>query len=122
MEQSFFFFPLKRKVVLTFIKLEDTKFELVYKFVSLIWWLKANSLHEQVLAATQTPGEAGMKWFQGTADAVRKFTWVFEVCVKFPIHFTFETKHSIHFFHVGLKMNLSIVTVLILVGCQEPEH
>lgn len=34
---------------------------------------------KQVLAATQTPGEAGMNWFQGTADAVRKFTWVFEV-------------------------------------------
>lgn len=33
----------------------------------------------QVLAATQTPGEAGMNWFQGTADAVRQFTWVFEV-------------------------------------------
>ncbi|CAD5166896.1 unnamed protein product [Musa acuminata subsp. malaccensis] len=33
---------------------------------------------EQVLAATQTPGEAGMNWFQGTADAVRQFTWVFE--------------------------------------------
>ncbi|KAL3515150.1 hypothetical protein ACH5RR_022052 [Cinchona calisaya] len=32
----------------------------------------------EVLAATQTPGEAGMKWFQGTADAVRQFTWVFE--------------------------------------------
>ncbi|KAL7246695.1 hypothetical protein ACSBR2_001743 [Camellia fascicularis] len=32
----------------------------------------------EVLAATQTPGEAGMKWFQGTADAVRKFIWVFE--------------------------------------------
>ncbi|KAA8545992.1 hypothetical protein F0562_020557 [Nyssa sinensis] len=32
----------------------------------------------EVLADTQTPGEAGMKWFQGTADAVRKFTWVFE--------------------------------------------
>lgn len=34
---------------------------------------------KQVLAATQTPGEAGNKWFQGTADAVRQFTWVFEV-------------------------------------------
>lgn len=33
----------------------------------------------QVLAATQTPGEAGKKWFQGTADAVRQFIWVFEV-------------------------------------------
>jgi ADP-glucose pyrophosphorylase len=34
---------------------------------------------EQVLAATQTPGEAGKKWFQGTADAVRQFIWMFEV-------------------------------------------
>lgn len=32
----------------------------------------------EVLAATQTPGEAGMNWFQGTADAVRQFTWLFE--------------------------------------------
>nr|AJG44463.1 ADP-glucose pyrophosphorylase large subunit [Lilium davidii var. unicolor] len=32
----------------------------------------------EVLAATQTPGEAGMNWFQGTADAVRQFSWVFE--------------------------------------------
>ncbi|KAK7291201.1 hypothetical protein RIF29_06156 [Crotalaria pallida] len=32
----------------------------------------------EVLAATQTPGEAGKKWFQGTADAVRRFIWVFE--------------------------------------------
>ncbi|KAF5443939.1 hypothetical protein F2P56_036453 [Juglans regia] len=32
----------------------------------------------EILAATQTPGEAGMKWFQGTADAVRQFLWVFE--------------------------------------------
>ncbi|KAK7383015.1 hypothetical protein VNO78_28680 [Psophocarpus tetragonolobus] len=32
----------------------------------------------EVLAATQTPGEAGDKWFQGTADAVRRFIWVFE--------------------------------------------
>lgn len=30
------------------------------------------------LAATQTPGEDGKKWFQGTADAVRQFTWLFE--------------------------------------------
>lgn len=34
---------------------------------------------EQVLAATQTPGESGMNWFMGTADAVRQFTWLFEV-------------------------------------------
>nr|XP_010924297.1 glucose-1-phosphate adenylyltransferase large subunit 1 [Elaeis guineensis]XP_010924298.1 glucose-1-phosphate adenylyltransferase large subunit 1 [Elaeis guineensis] len=32
----------------------------------------------EVLAATQTPGEFGMNWFQGTADAVRQFIWVFE--------------------------------------------
>lgn len=30
------------------------------------------------LAATQTPGEHGKRWFQGTADAVRQFTWLFE--------------------------------------------
>lgn len=33
----------------------------------------------KVLAATETPGESGMKWFQGTADAVRHFLWLFEV-------------------------------------------
>ncbi|KAH7517796.1 glucose-1-phosphate adenylyltransferase large subunit 1 [Ziziphus jujuba] len=32
----------------------------------------------EVLAATQTSGERGMNWFQGTADAVRQFIWVFE--------------------------------------------
>ncbi|KAJ4968167.1 hypothetical protein NE237_014868 [Protea cynaroides] len=32
----------------------------------------------EVLAATQTPGEAGQSWFQGTADAVRQFHWLFE--------------------------------------------
>ncbi|KAF7829645.1 glucose-1-phosphate adenylyltransferase large subunit, chloroplastic/amyloplastic-like [Senna tora] len=32
----------------------------------------------EVLAATQTPGTAGKRWFQGTADAVRQFIWVFE--------------------------------------------
>ncbi|CAH9077845.1 unnamed protein product, partial [Cuscuta europaea] len=34
----------------------------------------------EVLAATQTPGEAGKRWFQGTADAVRQNIWVLEVC------------------------------------------
>lgn len=34
----------------------------------------------EVLAATQTPGEKGKNWFQGTADAVRQFIWLFEVC------------------------------------------
>ncbi|KAH9329524.1 hypothetical protein KI387_001632 [Taxus chinensis] len=32
----------------------------------------------EVLAATQTPGQEGMNWFQGTADAVRQFVWLFE--------------------------------------------
>nr|BAA76362.1 glucose-1-phosphate adenylyltransferase [Arabidopsis thaliana] len=32
----------------------------------------------EVLAATQTPGESGKRWFQGTADAVRRFHWLFE--------------------------------------------
>ncbi|CAN1762328.1 Glucose-1-phosphate adenylyltransferase large subunit 4, chloroplastic/amyloplastic [Linum perenne] len=33
----------------------------------------------EVLAATQTPGEYGKRWFQGTADAVRQFIWLFEL-------------------------------------------
>ncbi|MFS7918940.1 Glucose-1-phosphate adenylyltransferase large subunit 3, chloroplastic/amyloplastic [Helianthus anomalus] len=32
----------------------------------------------QALSATQTPGEEGKRWFQGTADAVRQFHWLFE--------------------------------------------
>ncbi|KAL6008998.1 beta-adaptin [Asimina triloba] len=32
----------------------------------------------EALAATQRPGESGKKWFQGTADAVRQFMWLFE--------------------------------------------
>ncbi|XP_020231417.2 glucose-1-phosphate adenylyltransferase large subunit 1 [Cajanus cajan] len=32
----------------------------------------------EVMAATQTSGELGKEWFQGTADAVRRFIWVFE--------------------------------------------
>ncbi|CAL5194894.1 unnamed protein product [Lathyrus oleraceus] len=32
----------------------------------------------EVLAASQTLGESGNKWFQGTADAVRRFLWLFE--------------------------------------------
>jgi len=31
------------------------------------------------LAASQTPGEAGKRWFQGTADAVRQVSWIFDV-------------------------------------------
>ena len=32
----------------------------------------------EVLAATQTPGLGGKEWFQGTADAVRQYAWLFE--------------------------------------------
>ncbi|XP_006651788.2 glucose-1-phosphate adenylyltransferase large subunit 1, chloroplastic/amyloplastic [Oryza brachyantha] len=32
----------------------------------------------EVLAATQTPGSEGKRWFQGTADAVRQFDWLFD--------------------------------------------
>ncbi|XP_057874014.2 glucose-1-phosphate adenylyltransferase large subunit 3, chloroplastic/amyloplastic isoform X1 [Cryptomeria japonica] len=32
----------------------------------------------EALAATQRPGERGKNWFQGTADAVRQFHWLFE--------------------------------------------
>ncbi|WVZ03753.1 hypothetical protein V8G54_024559 [Vigna mungo] len=32
----------------------------------------------EVLAVTQIPRESGSKWFQGTTDAIRRFTWVFE--------------------------------------------
>lgn len=31
----------------------------------------------EVLAATQTPGQGGKEWFQGTADAVRQYCWLF---------------------------------------------
>ncbi|PKI35597.1 hypothetical protein CRG98_044051 [Punica granatum] len=32
----------------------------------------------EVLAATQTLGASGKKWFEGTADAVRQFVWLLE--------------------------------------------
>lgn len=32
------------------------------------------------MAATQTLGESGNKWFQSIADVVRRFRWLFEVC------------------------------------------
>ncbi|XP_037444100.1 glucose-1-phosphate adenylyltransferase large subunit isoform X2 [Triticum dicoccoides] len=32
----------------------------------------------EVLAATQRPGSEGKTWFQGTADAVRQFAWLFD--------------------------------------------
>lgn len=45
--------------------------------------LTEHSATSQVLAATQTPGVAGKNWFQGTADAVRQFHWLFEVPIKY---------------------------------------
>ena len=38
--------------------------------------LTGDSFLLQVLAATQTPTDK--EWFQGTADAVRQYTWLFE--------------------------------------------
>ncbi|GMP56526.1 hypothetical protein CsSME_00020975 [Camellia sinensis var. sinensis] len=43
---------------------------------------------EVSLAATQTPGKEGKRWFQGTADAVRQFHWLFEVFL-FQFHMDF---------------------------------
>ena len=37
---------------------------------------KGDAFLLQVLAATQTPTDK--EWFQGTADAVRQYTWLFE--------------------------------------------
>lgn len=55
-----------------------------FKYVEVSYLvLKVKLFHEQVLAATQTSGETGMNWFQGTADAVRQFIWVFEVSMRF---------------------------------------
>jgi len=34
---------------------------------------------EQVLAATQMPGEVRKNWFRGTIDVIRQFILVFEV-------------------------------------------
>jgi ADP-glucose pyrophosphorylase len=42
------------------------------------FWILWHWCLSQVLAATQTPGEGGNEWFQGTADAVRQYLWLFE--------------------------------------------
>lgn len=44
-----------------------------------LYSISGSMFEKQVLAATQTSGETGKKWFQGTADAVRQFIWLFEV-------------------------------------------
>lgn len=44
-----------------------------------LYSISGSIFEKQVLAATQTSGETGKKWFQGTADAVRQFIWLFEV-------------------------------------------
>lgn len=54
----------------------------------------------KVLAATQTAGETGKKWFQGTADAVRQFIWVLEV------QYLLYTKSSNKFFAYILIPNV----------------
>ncbi|KAJ7973173.1 Glucose-1-phosphate adenylyltransferase [Quillaja saponaria] len=51
------------------------------RHISRTYNLGANNFTDgfvEVLAASQRPGESGNKWFQGTADAVRQFIWLFE--------------------------------------------
>jgi hypothetical protein len=62
----------------------------------------------QVLAATQRPGSEGKRWFQGTADAVRQFDWLFDVRVPFDAFFLGNsTPHS----SVGTLTSLSVGTL-----------
>jgi|APAra0007618407_1042631.scaffolds.fasta_scaffold10943_1 ADP-glucose pyrophosphorylase len=54
----------------------------------------------QVLAATQTPGESGKRWFQGTADAVRQFHWLFEVEIRLKLAYHHINRQAVqHSFH-----------------------
>ena len=39
----------------------------------------------EVLAATQTPSPGGKDWFQGTADAVRQYSWLLESVKNRPV-------------------------------------
>ena len=68
---------------------------------------------EQVLAATQTTGEAGKKWFQGTADAVRQFIWMFEVRAQ---NFAFYRRLEL------ASVNLTKCVSLVYSGCEEQER
>lgn len=68
-------------------------------------------MEKQVLAATQTPGEKGNRWFQGTADAVRQFTWVFEV-----------GDYDCIFTNYCILVISIIGFCLIHEGCQEQEY
>ncbi|KAG5627876.1 hypothetical protein H5410_013094 [Solanum commersonii] len=63
----------------------------------------------EVLAATQTPGELGKRWFQGTADAVRQFHWLFEV-------HTWELNHEENTAQQHDARSKDIEDVLILSG------
>ena len=60
-------------------------FRTVKLFIHILSIVKLIFFDKQVLAATQMPEEpAG--WFQGTADAIRKFVWVLEVVNNFSFH------------------------------------
>jgi ADP-glucose pyrophosphorylase len=52
----------------------------------------------QVLAATQTAGESGKKWFQGTADAVRQFLWLFEVLLGSSLIYCYIFRRMLSFY------------------------
>lgn len=77
-------------------------------------YLLTSSASKQVLAATQTPGEAGKRWFQGTADAVRQFIWVFEV----NCHIKFSKFHN---WYVGFYLKFNGGFKLVSVGGQDQE-
>ncbi|ONM52595.1 ADP glucose pyrophosphorylase large subunit leaf2 [Zea mays] len=61
----------------------------------------------EVLAATQTAGESGKKWFQGTADAVRQFLWLFEVSYLLQVDVVISSFSLI--FHCLTKVYYNIV-------------
>ena len=63
----------------------------------------------EVLAATQTSGEGGKKWFQGTADAVRQFVWLFEV-------------RGFPFISIVCKEKYFYVIIYVFSGCEAPAH
>ena len=76
----------------------------------------------QVLAATQTPGEKGLDWFQGTADAVRQYLWLFEVhlftlnpCPLFPL----LRKGNVPLSTYTVEASCDLTVFLAATGCEE---
>lgn len=76
----------------------------------------------QVLAATQTPGEKGLDWFQGTADAVRQYLWLFEVHL---FHFnscpliSLSRKGNVPLPIYTVEASCELIVFLAATGCEE---